>query len=189
MSSNLIKAQDVFLAKINQMCSRFGLNNIMAELYAIMYLSEKPLSLNDMVDRLKISKGSASVNIRVLERYGVVRRVWVRGSRKDYYEAETEISKVIIERIRSMAQRRLSEVENMVSASCEALESIDPVNADESKAIETFKARLEKLRVFYNQAKYMFDLFNMSMAAGAFTAVPKISEEKIPAEGKVLAGR
>ncbi len=179
MSKQLMEAQDVFLAKINQMCSKFGLNNIMAELYAVLYLSDKALSLNDMVDRLKISKGSASVNIRALERYGVVRRVWVKGSRKDYYEAEIDISKVIVERIRSMAQGRLSEVENMISASYEALNSISPNSAEEKKSMETFKARLEKLRAFYNKAKSLFDLFKMSFMVDSFT-----SESKGPAESK-----
>jgi len=84
MNEDLVKAQDVFLQKINKICRDFGLNNIMAQLYAILYFSKEPLSLNDMLERLKISKGSVSINIRALERYGAVRRIWVKGSRKDY---------------------------------------------------------------------------------------------------------
>src|SRR3989338_5938972 len=114
MNENLTNAQDVFLNEINQICSKFGLNNIMAQLYAILYLSDKPLSLDDMVDRLRISKGSASINIRALERYGAVRRVWIKGSRRDYYEAEADIVKVVVGRIRSMVNGRLTELEHMI---------------------------------------------------------------------------
>jgi len=169
MSDKLIKAQDILLSKINQMCGKFGLNNIMAQLYAILYLSDKPLSLDDMVERLKISKGSASVNIRALERYGVVRSVWVKGSRKDYYEAEADISKVIIERVRSMANSRLTEVEGMLSASYDALNSISESSEEESAAIETFKQRLEKLRVMHNKAKSLFDIFNITLLGNSVT--------------------
>lgn len=163
MNQKLMKAQDVFLGKINQMCSKLGLNNIMAQLYAILYFSDKPLSLNDMVERLKISKGSASVNIRILERYGAVRNIWVKGSRKDYYEAEADISKVIIARIRSMAHGRLAEVEEMINDSYAALNSIGNTSGEEKAAVEAFKGRLEKLRGFHGQAKSLFDLFNMSV--------------------------
>lgn len=179
MSTKLIKAQDVLLSKINQMCGKFGLNNIMAQLYAVLYLSDKPLSLDDMVDRLKISKGSASVNIRVLERYGVVRPVWVKGSRKDYYEAETDISKVIIERIRSMANSRLTEVEGMISASYGALNSIGDSSEEEGVAIEIFRQRLEKLRAFHNKAKSLFDIFNMTLLGNAVTEEQEEAKEAI----------
>src|SRR3989338_5217258 len=96
---NLIKVQDIFLNRINHICKKLGLNNVMAQLYAILYLNNEPLSLDDMVERLKISKGSASVNIRALESYGAVRRVWMRGSRRDYYEADTDIVRVVTDRI------------------------------------------------------------------------------------------
>ena len=160
MNEKLIQAEDVFLDRINQICSKFGLNNIMAQLYAILYLSNKPLSLNDMVERLKISKGSVSVNIRALERYGAVRRVWVKGSRKDYYEAETDIAKVIMDRVKSMAENRLSEVDNMVNSSLEALNSVGSLEDTEKESVEIFKQRLDKLKSLHNRAESLFSLLN-----------------------------
>lgn len=167
MDKKLIEAQDVLLGKINQMCGKFGLNNVMAELYAILYLSNKPLCLDDMVERLKISKGSASVNIRALERYGVVRPVWVKGSRKDYYEAETDIRKVIIERVNSMANSRLLEVDKMIRSSVDALNAVSSTNEEDVQSVKIFKERLEKLRAFHGQAKSLLNLFNMSFMDSA----------------------
>ena len=160
MNENLTKAQDIFLDKINQICGKFGLNNMMAQLYAILYLSDKTLSLDDMVERLKISKGSASTNIRALERYGAVRKVWIKGSRKDYYEAEVDIAKVIMGRIKAMSQNRLSEVDEMISSSCRILNSVNSSNEDEKKEIEVFKQRLEKLRNLHNKGQFLFNSFN-----------------------------
>lgn len=165
MNENLAKAQDVFLNEINQICGKFGLNNIMAQLYAILYLSDKPLSLDDMVDRLKISKGSASINIRALERYGAVRRVWVKGSRKDFYEAETDIVKVVMDRVQSMVHGRLTELEHMINSSYAALNSMKTENADEEKSVEVFKERMGKVRDVYDQASSMFLLFEQAISS------------------------
>lgn len=160
MNEELEKAQDVFLDRINQICNKFGLNNIMAQLYAILYLNNKPMSLTDMVERLKISKGSISINIRALERYGAVRRVWVKGSRRDYYEAENDISKVIIDRVRSMAQSRLSDVNDMVEASFGALNSIDSSVREEQEAIIMLRQKLDRLKELNNKVRDLFELFN-----------------------------
>jgi len=175
MNKSLINAQDVFLSKINHMCSKFGLNNVMAQLYVVLYLSNKPLCLDDMVERLKISKGSASVNIRALERYGVVRQIWVKGSRKDYYEAETDISKVIVDRIRSMANGRLSEVEGMIASSTAALDAVVSSSEEDVESVKIFRERLEKLGAFYDQAKTLFEMFNVS-----FTHTQLAPEIKTP---------
>lgn len=160
MNKELLKAQDVFLERINQLCNKFGLNNIMAQLYAVLYLSNKPMSLDDMVERLKISKGSVSVNIRALERYNAVRQVWVKGSRRDYYEAEGEIVKVIIERIRSMASSRLIETEAMFTSSVKVLESVKVMNKEDEEAIAAFRAKIEKLRRLYDQVRSIVALLN-----------------------------
>jgi len=167
MNKDLVKAQELFLDKINQICSKFGLNNIMAQIYALLYLSNKPLSLDDMVERLRISKGSASINIRALERYNAVRKIWVKGSRKDFYEAETDIMKVMMERIRSMAQNRLSEVDAMIRLSSTGLDSVNSQDKEEKEAIKIFKERLARLRSLHDQATSAFNLFN----SGIFTTL------------------
>jgi len=182
MDKSLLNAQDLFLSKINRMCSKFGLNNVMAELYVVLYLSNKPLCLDDMVERLKISKGSASVNIRALERYGVVRQIWVKGSRKDYYEAETDISRVIIDRINSMAKGRLSEVESMITASSQALDAVRALSEEDVESVKIFRERLKKLSAFYDQAKSLFELFNMSFMNSA-----RAPELKVPALEEIKA--
>ncbi len=177
MNAGLENAQDVFLDKINLICKKFGLNSIMAQLYAILYFSEKPLSLNDMVDRLKISKGSASINIRALERYGAVRSVWVKGSRKDYYEAEKDIEKVIMERVRNMAKSRLSEVDNMISASSDVLKTVGGGEGLNDGSVRLFRERLDRLRDIYDRAKSLFDVFNAMICESG----SKETKESLPA--------
>ena len=180
MNKNLIKAQDILLDRINQICKKFGLNNIMAQLYAILYLNNEVLSLDDMVERLKISKGSASVNIRALESYGAVRRVWVKGSRKDYYQADTDIVRVIMDRLKLIGQMRLSEIDGMIKTSSQILNSARPLDKDEEAAIKVFKQRMDKLETFRNQAQSLFDLVNSGLLNNLLNNKPVESEKESP---------
>ncbi len=172
MNKELIEVQDIFLDGVNQICNKFGLNNIMAQLYAILYLNSKPLSFNDMVERLKISKASVSVNIRALERYNAVRRVWVKGSRKTYYEAEADIAKVIMDRVKSMTQNRISEIDSMINTSFRALSAVNDFHKDKEarEAMKVFKQRLEMLRKLQNKAQSLFNLFNSNLINNLLSA-------------------
>jgi len=163
MNTELSKTQDMFLEKINQICREFGLNNIMAQLYAVLYFSDRPLSLNDMLERLRISKGSVSVNIRNLERYGAAKKVWMKGSRRDYYEAERDLSTLLMDRVKSMAKKRIDSISEMMNSARASLNTIQPQNAQDREEIETFKQRLERLRDLQARAESMFNLFNSTL--------------------------
>ncbi|OGW75336.1 MAG: hypothetical protein A2Z72_08405 [Omnitrophica bacterium RBG_13_46_9] len=178
MNEKLEKTQDIFLEKISHICSEFGLNNIMAQLYAILYFSNNPLSLDDMCERLKISKGSVSVNIRMLERYGVVRRVWVKGSRRDYYAGEKDISKVIIDRLKSMAQRRISEIDNMLKAVYDEIDSVDPQNGEEKEDARAFKERVDALKNLHHKAQTLVKLFNSGLLNNFLGTGSKIKQKE-----------
>ena len=86
-----------------------GLSRSAGQIYGLLYLSDKPLSLDDMVDLLSISKGSASMGTRHLASWGVIRQVWVPGDRRDFYrlaeDAEEKTLQRQLERHRLMLQR------------------------------------------------------------------------------------
>lgn len=161
--AKLVDAQDVVIHNINHICSKFGLNNIMAQLYALLYVNNKSLSLDDMSERLKVSKASASINIRALEGYGAVKKVWIKGSRKNYYEAETDIAKVIMERFKLMAERRLLETDNMIKSSYRILNPINSQGKEEKEDIKIFKERLDRLKKLHRQAQILFNLFDSGL--------------------------
>lgn len=178
MDKNIIKAQDIFLDRINHICNKLGLNSIMAQLYAILYLNNKALSLDDMVQRLKISKGSASVNIRALESYGAVRRFWMRGSRKDYYEADTDIVRVIMDRVNLIAKIRLSEIDAMTKSCYQILNSVSPLDKNDGAAIRVFKQRLDKIERLRKQAHSLFNLVNSGLLRNLLNKKPPSESKK-----------
>ena len=146
MNKQLEKAQDKFLGSIGKLCGSFGLNAFVAQLYGILYLSDKPLSLDDITDRLKASKGNVSLNIRELEKWGAVRNVWVKGSRKDYYEAELDIKKVFSKKVKTSLEKRIAEVSGMIDEFYKLIDDAKGEFTEEEKALANiYQARLKKI--------------------------------------------
>ncbi|MDD5421798.1 MAG: HTH domain-containing protein [Candidatus Omnitrophota bacterium] len=146
MNRKLEMAQDKFIESIGKLCGSFGLNKFVAQLYAVLYLSNKPLSLDEMAEELEVSKGSVSINIRELEKWGAVKNIWVKGSRKDYYEAELDIKKVFANKLRSAVQKRIAEVSNMTDEFKKITKSAATELTDEEKVIaQVYEERLKKI--------------------------------------------
>lgn len=94
MISKQTSARDIFIEGWGRLGTTWGISKVMAEIYALLYLSPDPMTLEDMSDKLKTSRSNASLNVRGLVDLGVVKKVIVRGDRKDYYTSEENISKV-----------------------------------------------------------------------------------------------
>jgi len=86
---------DRFIADAGNLAQSFGLGRVVGQIYAYLYFSQEPKGLGDMQEALHISKGSASMCVRQLEQWGAVSKVWVKGDRKDYYEANDWFGKVL----------------------------------------------------------------------------------------------
>ena len=92
LANDLQIVHDSMLDGLGQLADYFGFSKVMGQLYGSLLLSAEPLSLDDMMGRLGISKAGVSTNMRSLEHMGMVRQVWVRGGsgRRKYYQAETD---------------------------------------------------------------------------------------------------
>lgn len=96
-----------FVTMAGELGLSLGLNRTVGQIYGILYLSERHLSLDEIVGRLGVSKGSVSLNIRELERWGAVRKIWVPGTRKDYYEACTDLAGILYARMKKRCEKLL----------------------------------------------------------------------------------
>ena len=95
MTDHVHELQHGTMETMGKITAFWGFSKIMGQLYGLLYLSPKSLTLDEMAENLSISKGNVSINIRALERWNMVRQVWVKGDRKDFYEAETDFWKII----------------------------------------------------------------------------------------------
>lgn len=72
-----------------------GLPRSIGEIYGLLYCAVGPLTFDDLVERLKISKGSVSQGLKLLRQLGAVRLHYVAGSRKDHYEPELSMKRLV----------------------------------------------------------------------------------------------
>ena len=90
-----------FIENLSRISEFWGYPRAMGALYGALYLSQGPLSLDDLIPIVGVTKGAISTNIRALEQLGMVHKQVRAGDRKDYYLADTDfwkITKTILER-------------------------------------------------------------------------------------------
>lgn len=66
-----------------------------AEIYGLLFISREPLSMSDLIDRLALSKGSASQGLKFLRELGAVQAVRTEGERRVYYQAEISLKGIV----------------------------------------------------------------------------------------------
>ncbi len=94
MKSTPKSAQDIFIEGWGRLGPSWGISKVMAEIYALLYLTTEAMSLDEISEKLKTSRSNVSLNVRALADLGIVRKVVIRGDRRDYYAAEDDIGKV-----------------------------------------------------------------------------------------------
>jgi len=122
------------------------------KIYGVLYLSAGPRSLDEIAREVATSKGNASVQVRELLELGMVRKVWVRRSRRDYYEAVTDLWAIATQVI----ARRLGEE---AQALLRALEGAEPELVSESDAADLVRARVTSMRLFLQMAVALLEGF------------------------------
>jgi DNA-binding transcriptional regulator GbsR (MarR family) len=80
---------------IGRLIEFWGFKRNMGRLWAILYLSDQPLSAPEIQERLQLSSGAVSMTLNELTRWGVVKKVWLQGERRDHYAAEGNFWKMI----------------------------------------------------------------------------------------------
>jgi hypothetical protein len=106
-----------FIERMGLAIERLGLTRTFGRLFGLLMVAERPLSLDEMVDRLHVSKASVSTNARDCEELGLARRVGVRGDRKDYYEIAPGA-------FESVMAKRVGAIHAMAGLAAEGLQAV-----------------------------------------------------------------
>ena len=97
-----------FVLHWGEMGSQWGVNRSVSQIHALLYLSDRPLHAEDIVDQLGIARSNVSTGVRELQSYGIVRRVHVAGDRRDHFVAETDLWDMLM---RITAERKRREID------------------------------------------------------------------------------
>ena len=133
------------------------LSEMAGKIFAALYLTQGPLSLDEIAREVGTSKGNASVQVRELLELGMVRKVWVRRSRRDYYEAVTDLWTIVTE----VVGRRLGQETRALLL---ALQEVEPDLASDPSAGDLLKTRVMTLRVFLQTATALIEGFRRGEA-------------------------
>lgn len=104
----------------------WGFKRVMGRVWTLLYLRGEPLSAAELCDQLAISSGAASMTLAELEHWAVVRRSRKPGDRREYFEAETDIWKMIS---RVLRERELLQIERALEAFERAREQLPRTGA------------------------------------------------------------
>jgi len=119
MTQSLTKIKQDFTEGLSQISRFWGFPKGMGAIFAVLYLSPTPLSLDEIVQETGLTKGAISTEIRALARIGLVHRSTKLGDRKDYYEAEPDfyaaIRSILKERQNSEFDRAIRSVKDTLA--------------------------------------------------------------------------
>lgn len=131
---------------VGRLIEFWGFKRNMGRVWAVLYLSDEPLTANDLRERLRLSSGAVSMTLKELSRWGVVRKVWIQGERRDYFTAEGNLWKMVS---RVFRERELVEVHEAIASLERALSALDargaPASEAERRRAEVQRERIEKL--------------------------------------------
>ena len=102
-----------------------GLPRSIGEIYGLLFISQSGLSLDDIVRRLHISKGSASQGLRMLKSLGAVRETDGDAERRTYYEPAIELKRLAGGFIREQVRPHLESGKTKISRLAENARDID----------------------------------------------------------------
>ncbi len=88
---SLEQVREKFILHWGEMGSLWGINRTMAQVHALLFISPEPLSANEIMDDLQISRGNVSMALRELIAWGIVNRVHIKGERREYYTTEKDV--------------------------------------------------------------------------------------------------
>lgn len=145
---------DSMLEGLGQLADYFGYNKVMGKMYGALLLSPDPMSLDDLVEHLQVSKASVSMNMRMLENMGIVREVWVRGDRRKFYEAESDFGKILTNVLGARELRDVNQALEVLDGSVNDLREDLPAMDENNQNLARFYAgRIDQMKDFFNFAK------------------------------------
>src|SRR5436853_7246567 len=119
----LDRVEEEFIGLWRRMSALGGISPTMAEIHGLLYITGAALSMDDIMDRLNISRSNVSMNLTKLVEWGLVRAVHKRGDRRDYYESLSDVWEMFT---LVAAQRKRREIDPILSTLRRCREELSP---------------------------------------------------------------
>lgn len=153
---------------IGRLIEFWGFKRNMGRLWSILYLSDRPLSAPEIQERLQLSSGAVSMTLNELIRWGVVKKVWIQGERRDHFSAEGNFWKMIS---RVFNERERVEVLDAIDTMEDAIRFLqDKARAPQERARAQFQE--ERIRELLDLARFGKQLLDALIKDGKVDGSP-----------------
>ena len=150
-ATQLEQTRDDFIAQWGVMGTQWGINRTMAQIHALLMTAVEPLSTDEVMEALNISRGNAHTNLKELVNWGLLRIITKKGERREFFEAEKDVWEMFR---RILRERKRRELDPALAVLTRCKEETAGLKSAEAKA---FNGQMTDLEEFLSFAAKMSD--------------------------------
>ncbi len=144
------EAKNKFVQTWGALGSQWGINKTMAQIHALLMVSVEPISMEDIMEELKISRGNASMNLRALMDWGIVYKEYKAGERREFFTAEKDLDELAVKIAKERSKRE-------IKPALKVLKEVSSLNNKTTKEEIQFVEQTTKLYDFVLKADNMLE--------------------------------
>lgn len=146
---SLTPVQQRFILHWGEMGVRWGINRTMAQIHALLYLSPKPLTAEEMCDELGVARSNVSNSLRELQNWGIVKVVHIMGDRRDHFESMKDVWEMFRQILDERKKREIDPTVEVLRECAEA--SAKDKNQTTHERLVAMRDFFETMSAWYNQ--------------------------------------
>lgn len=144
------EAKNKFVQTWGALGSQWGINKTMAQIHALLMVSNEPISMEDIMDELQISRGNASMNLRALMDWGIVYKEYKAGERREFFTAEKDLDELAVKIARERSKRE-------IKPALKVLKEVSTISSNATEEEKHFVDQTTKLYDFVLKADNMLE--------------------------------
>jgi len=131
-----------------------GLNRTTCQIYALLYINSSPLSPSQITKELGISKANVSINLKKLEEWNAIKKIWKKGYTRPLYKANENIEEIIYNKLQKGLEKRINEIRKYIEEIKNKIGKGGRKNNEIKRKIEEIEKLTDKLEFLVKNLDY-----------------------------------
>ncbi|SDA11921.1 GbsR/MarR family transcriptional regulator [Sphingomonas sp. NFR15] len=144
-----------FILHWGEMGTQWGVSRSVAQVHALLYLSDRPIDAEAIVDALGLARSNVSTALKELQGYGIVRRVHVEGDRRDHFVAETDLWEMLMRIVQERKKREIDPTIALLGELAERLRGDTTAPAQVRERVVRMHEFIGTLGTWYEQVRVL----------------------------------
>ncbi len=169
--SDISETKRKFITSWGEMGTCWGINRTMAQIHALLMVSNEPLSTDQIMEELQISRGNANMNLRDLISWALIRREVKIGDRKEYFVGEKDVWKMFCTIVR---ERKKREIEPVIKALQDCIHDVKQNGGGGNEEKKLLDEKLHELLDFVQTADMLMEKISRQEKNRVFPQILKL---------------